>query len=1054
MNISAWSIRNPIPSLVLFVVLTLLGLFSFTQLPITRFPNVDIPIVQVQVRQPGAAPSELESQITKKIEDAVSGVTGVKHIISTVSDGLSQTTIEFRIEVNTDRALNDVKDAVAKVRADLPRGIEEPIVSRLDIVGLPIVTYAVSGNDKTIEEVSWFVDDVIARRLQSIKGVSSVPRIGGVDREVLIELDPDRLLALGVTAGDVNRQLRATNIDLAGGRSEIAGREQSIRTLAGARTIDELAATKITLPGGRQVRLSDLGRINDTAAEQRRYARFDGRPVVGFGVTRAVGASDAVVSKALDQKLDDIRKEFPNVKIEKIDSNVSYTIGNYESAMKTLLEGALLSILVVFVFLRDWRATIITSIALPLSIIPTFWAIHTLGFSLNLVSLLAITLATGVLVDDAIVEIENIVRHMRMGKSAWKASLEAADEIGLAVVAISMTIIAVFAPVSFMGGIAGQYFKQFGLTVAIAVFFSLLVARLITPLLAAYFLRPHHGVVEREGRIMRGYTSLVRWSVRHRFITLFAGLGIFAVSIQASGMLPKGFVPRADEARLLLGLELPPGSRIDDTMRVTDEVTRLLRSKSEVASVFVDGGKVGMGAPEVRVAQITVALVHKSKRQKTQTDVQREINVELRAIPDIRFWFLNENGLRGVSLVVSGSDNAAVERSAAAIASEMKRVPVISNVVSTAALERPEVRVDPNTERAAELGVTTEAIADAIRIATIGDVDANLAKYNAGDRLIPIRVRLANNARESMDLLQNVRVITRTGVSVPLSAVADIRYGQGPTSISRYDRVRRIALEADLTGTDALGEALEMIYALPAAKNLPAGVTLKESGDAEVMGEVFSSFAQAMGAGLMMVLAVLVLLFASVLQPITILLSLPLSIGGVIFALYITNKAVSMPVVIGILMLIGIVTKNAIMLVDFAIERMAHGMDRLEAIVDAGRKRARPIIMTTIAMVAGMIPPALGLGDGGEFRAPMAIGVIGGLIVSTLLSLIFVPAFFTLMDDVSRFFTWLFRKVMGPTGEEAEALEAARDAGAKTETGKADQTKPNPPASPLPLAAE
>lgn len=1057
MNISAWSIRNPIPAIVLFVVLMVLGLFSFTQLPITRFPNIDIPIVQVQVRQPGAAPAELEAQVTKKIEDSVSGIAGVKRVISTVSDGLSQTTIEFRIEVNTDRALNDVKDAIAKIRADLPRGIEEPIVSRLDVVGLPIVTYAVSANDRTIEELSWFVDDVIARRLQSIRGVSSAPRIGGVDREVLVELDTDRLLALGVTAGDVSRQLRATNIDLAGGRGEVGGREQSIRTLAGARTIDELAATRINLPGGRQVVLSELGRISDTAAEQRRFARHDGRPVIGFAVTRAVGASDAVVAQLLDRKIADIKKEFPNIRIEKIDSNVSYTVGNYDSAMTTLIEGALLAVLVVFLFLRDWRATIIASLALPLSIIPTFFVIHSLGFSLNLVSLLAITLATGVLVDDAIVEIENIVRHMRMGKSAWRASLEAADEIGLAVIAISLTIMAVFAPVSFMGGIAGQYFKQFGLTVAISVFFSLLVARLVTPLLGAYFLRAKpHAAAEHEGPVLRSYVALVRWSVRHRFITMIAGIGVLAASIAASGLLPKGFVPRADEARLLLGLELPPGSRLEDTMRVTDDVARLLRARPEVASVFVDGGKVGLGAPEVRVAQIVVNLTHKSKRSKTQIDLEREINVELRAIPDIRFWFLNDNGQRGLSLVVAGVDSATVERTAAEIASQMKRIPIISNVVSTAALDRPEIRIDPNSDRAAELGVTTEAIADAIRIATIGDIDANLAKYNAGDRLVPIRVRLQNNARESMELLENVRVLTKTGASVPLTAVADIRFGQGPTSISRFDRVRRVALEADLTGTDALGEALEMIYALPAVKNMPAGVSLQESGDAEIMGEVFASFAQAMGAGILMVLAVLVLLFGSVMQPITILLSLPLSIGGVIFALFLTDRPVSMPVVIGILMLLGIVTKNAILLIDFAIESMAKGMNRLDAVVDAGRKRARPIVMTTIAMAAGMLPSALGLGDGGEFRSPMAIAVIGGLIASTMLSLVFVPAFFTLMDDVGRFFSWLFAKTLGPTDEEPAGASPVTATAAPSASPLAGPLAGplDKPAAKLPLAAE
>ncbi len=1018
LNVSAWSIRNPVPGLVLFTVLTFLGIWSLMGLPITRFPNVDIPVISVTVTQGGTAPSELEGQVSKKIEDAVAGIAGIKHISSSISEGLSTTTIEFRLETKSDRALNDVKDAVARVRSDLPRGIDEPLVQRVDVVGLPILTYAVSSPEMSLEDLSWFADDVAARSLQNIRGVGSVNRIGGVDREIRITLDPDRLIALGATSADVSRQLRAINADLAGGRGGVSGQEQSIRILGGARKIEELNNLSISLSGGRKVRLSELASVTDGAAEQRRFARLDGKPVVAIAISRASGASDATVAEQVATKVAALNKSYPKTSIDLIDTFVTYTVGNFESAMHTLVEGALLSVLVVLLFLRNWRATLITAIALPLSILPTFWAIDALGFSLNLVSLLALTLATGILVDDAIVEIENIVRHMHMGKSAYRAALEAADEIGLAVIAISFTIVAVFAPVSFMSGIAGQYFKQFGLTIAIAVLFSLTVARLLTPLLAAYFLRPEpHKLDQGEGRIMQGYTKIVAFSVRYRFVTIIDGAMIFALSLWATKFLPSGFMPGEDVARLLLAVELPPGSPVSQTMRVTDTIVERLRQKPEIKSIFIDGGKIGLGAAEVRKAQLVINLVHKTKRDKSQKQIQREIGDELAQVPDIRSWFLNDNGMRAVSLTLSGTDNEAVERTGALLQSQMKRIPIISNVVSTASLDRPEIRIKPDFDRAAELGVSSEALAETIRVATIGDTDANLAKFNAGNRLIPIRVELPESARGQVDILANLKLTTTRGVTVPLSALAEFQFSQGPTSISRYDRVRRIAVEADLSGTDALGEALKAVYALPAAQNLPPGVTLKESGDAEIMVEVFQGFADAMTAGLMMVLAVLVLLFSSIVQPITILLSLPLSIGGVIFALFITNKAVSMPVVIGILMLMGIVTKNAIMLVDFALERMADGMNRTEAIIDAGRKRARPIVMTTIAMAAGMMPSALGIGDGGEFRSPMAIGVIGGLLVSTILSLVFVPAAFTILDDIDRLASRLFSGVIGPKDE-------------------------------------
>ncbi len=1018
-NISAWSIRQPVPSLVLFMVLIALGYVSFGQLAVTRFPNIDIPIVQVRVYQSGAAPSELETQVTKKIEDAVAGVNGVKHQTSTVTEGSSVTMIEFRLEVNQDRALNDVKDAIARIRSDLPRTIDEPIVQRLEIEGLPIVTYAARAPGMTPEQLSWFVDDTVIRALQGVKGVSQIERVGGADREIRIALDPDRLLAFGITAGDVNRQLRATNVDLAGGRGEIAGREQAIRTLAGKQSVADLAATMIALPRGRKVRLDQLGSVTDSIAEQRTFATLDGRPVVGFAISRAKGASDVVVAGDVARKIAELQEAHPDVELKRIDTMVEYTYGAYRSTMTTLIEGAILAIAVVFIFLRDWRATVIAAIALPLSIVPAFWAIDVAGFSLNLVSLLAITIVTGILVDDAIVEIENIVRHMRQGKSPYRAAMEAADEIGLAVIAITMTIIAVFVPVSFMGGIAGQYFKQFGLVVAFAVFFSLLVARLITPLLAAYFMRTTRHQ-DKEGWLLRAYTRLVRWSVRHHYLAVALGLAIFAGSIGSFYLLPSGFLPADDTSRLLLAIELPPGTRMNETRDVTARIARTIRERPEVNSVFVNGGRILGSGSEVRKATLIINLVPKGKRTLSQDQIRQAIGRSLAGVPDIRLWFLKDNGQRQFQLVASGRDADAVSRVAADLTSQAKRIPLLANVVSSAELDRPELRVVPITDIAAELGVSTEAISEAVRIATIGDIGANLAKLDVGDRQVPIRVQLDEAARSNRQILESLKVATASGAAVPLSAVARFELGQGPTAIDRYDRSRRVVISADLVGDVPLGNAVARVMAQPAAKSLPEGVVIKQFGDAEVMGEVFESFAKAMGAGIMMVYAVLVLLFGSFLQPVTILFSLPLSIGGAIVALAITAKPISLPVVIGILMLMGIVTKNAIMLADFAVEEMKRGIARTEAIVDAGRKRARPIIMTTIAMIGGMLPSALGEGSGGEFRAPMAIAVIGGLMSSTLLSLVFVPAVFAVMDDIARVSWRLFSRLVGP-GEEASA---------------------------------
>jgi multidrug efflux pump subunit AcrB len=1045
LNISAWSIRNPLPSVVFSIILLALGWISFTKLAVTRLPSADIPVISVAVGQFGAAPSELESQITKTIEDGVSGVEGVRHISSSITDGLSVTTIEFALETNTDRALNDVKDAVTRVRSNLPQNVTEPLISRVDVIGLPIVTYAAISPGKTPEQLSYFVDDVVKRALQGVRGVSQVERIGGVEREILVSLDPDRLQAAGLTAVNVSQSLRGTNVDLAGGRAEIGKNDQAIRTLAGAKTLNDLAGTMIPLFTGGEVRLDDLGTVTDTIADRRTFARFDGEPVVALGIKRAKGASDVVVAGLVQKRIDALKEAYPDVDLKLIDTSVEFTRGNYEAAISTLFEGAILAVIIVLLFLRDIRATIIAAISLPLSIFPAFWAMDILGFSLNLISFLAITLSTGILVDDAIVEIENIVRHMNMGKTPYRAALEAADEIGLAVIAISLTIIAIFAPASFMGGIAGQFFKQFGITVSVQVFFSLLAARFVTPVLAAYFLKHHAHNDPPPGRVLNGYHRLVTWSVRHYLITVLVGLGIFAASCWSIYLLPLGYLPAQDAARSLLAMELPPGSQLAYTEKITEEIVARLRKHPEVKSVFVDGGRVPPGTLEVRRAALIINYTPKKQRSITQRELELAISKDLENVPDIRFWFLDENGQRAVQLVVTGVDSGIVGNVASELANQMKRIPQLANVISETSLDRPELRIQPRADLAARLGVSTESLSQTIRVATIGDVGPALAKFDAGDRLVPIRVQLEDSARGDLQTLEELRVpLGEHGEKggVPLSVVANINLDQGPTSINRYDRERQATVAADLVGTAALGDATKKIHELPVMKSLPKGVNVGPSGDAEALADLSAGFITAITAGLMMVYAVLVLLFGTFLQPITILFSLPLSMGGAIGLLLLTGKQLTVPVFIGILMLMGIVTKNAIMLVEFAVESIREGRPRDEAIIDAGMKRARPIVMTTIAMAAGMMPSALAFGAGGEFRSPMALAVIGGLVFSTVLSLVFVPAMFVLMDDVGAFI-WRFGKRLLASHGESEHPSA----GHASDHGDADRKGPPPPPS-------
>ncbi|MGY0194206.1 efflux RND transporter permease subunit [Leptothrix sp. BB-4] len=1032
MNVSAWSIRNPIPAVMLFVLLTLAGLMSFRSMKIQNFPDLDLPTVSVSASLPGAAPAQLETEVARKIENAVAALQGVKHIYSKVQDGVATVTVEFRLEKSTQEAVDDVRDAINRIRADLPGDLRDPQISKMNLAGTPILTYTIASSRLDEEGLSWFVDNDVTKALLSVNGVGSVARVGGVTRELRVELDPSRLLALGVTASDVSRQLRAVQQDASGGRTDWGGSEQTVRTLATVKSAEELAALDIPLSDGRRVRLSQVARVSDTVAEQRSAALLDGKPVVGFEITRSRGASEVDVDAGVRAVLDRLLAEHPDLRFDQAFNMVDPVVDNYEGSLALLYEGAILAIIVVWFFLRDWRATFVAATALPLSVVPAFIGMWYLGFSVNVVTLLSLSLVVGILVDDAIVEIENIVRHLRMGKSPYQAAMEAADEIGLAVIATTFTLIAVFLPTAFMAGIPGKFFKQFGWTAALAVFASLVVARMLTPMMSAYLLKPivagHGG---EDSRVMKVYLRAVAWSIRHRLVTAIGAVAFFIGSIMLVPLLPTGFIPADDFSQSQVSIELPPGSTFSDTLAAAEQARAIVQANPMVTKVYtaVGGGAsgadpfMGGGVSEVRKATLTLTLKPRDQRKGTRKQViERELREAMQALPGARVTVgLGGSGEKYV-LVLSGNDGNTLLDAARAVERDLRTLPGLGNIASTASLVRPELVIRPDATLAADAGITSAAIADTLRIATAGDFDSGLSKLNLAQRQVPIVVRLPDAARRDPELLGQLTVPGRNG-PMRLANIATIGLETGPAQIDRFDRQRNINFEVELNG-QPLGDIAAAVEKLPSVVNLPAGVTRANFGDAEVMGELFASFGLAMLTGVLCIYIVLVLLFKGFMQPVTILAALPLSLGGAFVALLLTKSAFSMPSLIGLIMLMGIATKNSILLVDYAILARRDGMSRYDALIDACHKRARPIVMTTIAMGAGMLPIALGLGTDPSFRQPMAVAVIGGLITSTFLSLLVVPVVFTYVDDLVRLTTGGIGRLRGHKAPAAAAPQA------------------------------
>ena len=726
MNVSAWSIRNPIPGVLLFIMLTLGGLMAFKAMKIQNFPDIDLPTITVTATLPGASPAQLETEVARKLENSIATLQGLKHIYTTVQDGSAIVTAEFRLEKPTQEAVDDVRAAVARVRSDLPGDLSDPVVTKVELSGAPILTYTVASSRMDDEALSWFVDNTVTKSILSVRGVGAVSRVGGVTREVRVELDPARLQALNATAADISRQLRLVQQEASGGRTDVGGAEQSVRTIATVKSAEELARLEITLTDGRRIRLDQVAVVSDTVAEKRSAALLNGKPVVGFEITRTRGAGETDVAAGVRKQLETLKAAHPEISVTEAFNFVDPVQENYEGSMTLLFEGAALAVLVVWLFLRDWRATLVSATALPLSAIPTFAVLYLFGFTLNTVTLLSLSLVVGILVDDAIVEIENIMRHLRMGKTPFQAAMEAADEIGLAVIATTFTLIAVFLPTAFMSGVAGKFFVQFGWTAAISVFMSLVVARLLTPMMSAYILKVPKKE-HKEGRWLEIYMRWVKSALKHRVWTTIAATVFLVGSFALVPFLPTGFLPPDDLSQTQVSISLPPGATFEQTFAAAEAARVIVQKNEHVKLVYtaVGGGNTGSdpfapgGAAEVRKATLTINMTPRAERKGLS---KQAVEAQLREVVEMLPGARVKVGFGGSSekyvLVLAGEDGNALGAHAREVERELRSIPGIGNVTSTSSLVRPELIVRPDFARAADLGVTSAAIADTLRIAT------------------------------------------------------------------------------------------------------------------------------------------------------------------------------------------------------------------------------------------------------------------------------------------------------------------------------------------------
>jgi HAE1 family hydrophobic/amphiphilic exporter-1 len=1019
MKLSDVSIQRPVFATMMILALVVLGLFSYMKLNIDQYPDVDIPYVTITSVLAGAGPEQIETDVTKKIEDAVNTIGGIDHIQSISQEGVSIIIIQFKLEVDGRQAAQEVREKIAAIRSDMPTDLEDPIVQRIDPASQPIFNLTVSGN-RSEKEITTYTKDVIKKRLENVEGVGRVDLVGGAEREIQVEVDAAKLQAYNLSIQDVISSVSSSNMEVPAGNLNQGARQILLRTTGKFKRVEDFNRVVVATPGGKPVYLSEVAKVQDGIKEQTSLTRRNGKIAVGLSVLKQSGSNTVRVAEALQKQVAKIQTELPpDLTLSIARDNSTRIREMVNDVLFDILYGGILAVVVVFLFLANFRATIISAIALPTSIIASFIVMSALHFTLNMMSLLALSLAVGLLIDDAIVVIENIYRHMQKGESPMEAAKAATSEIGLAVMATTFAIVAVFVPVAFIPGIIGRFFYQFGITVSVSVLVSLFVAFTLTPMLSSRWLHKEDEELKKDGNFLqkilfyfnhffevlsRKYTSAIAWTLHHRKTVLFGAIGVFLGSLYFMRFLGTAFFPNSDQGELTVTVQSAPGSSLARTSDICSRIENVLASRKEVISTLTT---IGSGNDPVTNGSILVTLVKKNKRDKGIDQIQDELRTALGDIPGATIGFATAQGPGGVtkpvSMSVRGDDIPRLTKIAGQVEGVVRATTGAVDVTNSLEISKPELRIDIDRERASDLGVNVGLIASSVRAMVDGYV---ATQFQEGDEQFDTRIRLMQGDRTSLEDIRNLTIKSSKDAAnnqkflIPVSSVADIRAASGPSRINRYDRQREIRIEANLSGI-LLGEALKDIQKGVKALNIPPGFTVGVTGQGEMQAEAFANILLALALAIIFVYIVLAAQFESFSYPFAIMFSLPMALIGAVFALIAFNSALSVMSMIGIIMLMGLVTKNGILLVDYANTLRSKGIERSEALVLAGATRLRPILMTTFAMIFGMIPVAFALGEGSEFRSPMGQAVIGGLLTSTLLTLFVVPVAYSMLDDLS-----------------------------------------------------
>jgi hydrophobic/amphiphilic exporter-1 (mainly G- bacteria), HAE1 family len=1034
MFISDTAIKRPVLTVVAMMMLVVFGLVALVQLDTDEYPEIDAPVVVVAIPYPGASPDVVEREVIDPIEEAVSGISGIDRMRSSSLDSYGNIIVEFDFSKDPRLATQEIRDKISEIRNDLPPEMEEPILTQFDPADRPILSLALSSPGLNGAELTRIVDPGITRKLRGITGVASVNLSGAIERELVVEIRPRDLQAAGVGVGQVVQALQSQNLASPVGRLEGQLDERTIRLKGRLDSPSDFKQLVVSQSQGRVVRLGDLADVKDATEEQRSSANFNDEEAVGINILKSTGFSTTAVADEIRRQVTEIQQTLPAGVTLRIVQDAGVRVENSVfDVEEALIEGAALTVAVVFLFLNSWRSTVITGLALPVSVLASFVAVWAFGFTLNTMSLLGLSLAIGILIDDAIVVRENIVRHVEMGKSHYRAAFDGTDEIGLAVTATTLSIVVVFIPIAFLGGIAGQWFKPFGLTIVSSVLVSLFVSFSLDPMLSAYWPDPHASLEQRPwlsrmlgrfnlwfDRRAEGYKRVIAWALDHRIAMVSLAIVTFvaALALPAMGLVGAGFVPEMDNSEFQIDLETPPGSNLAYTRVKAQEIARIVRQRSEVAYTYSTVGGQGDAVDE---GIVFVKLSPKAERERSQQLVVADLRSAISTLSGVSASLSTgfNPGEKQIQLQVYGTDAQELTRLAQSVANELDQVPGAVDISLSTKGQKPELDVQLDRGLAGSLGVTVGQVAQALRPAFAG--------IDVGDWIDPsgetrdVTIRLSPESRALVADLESLPLPVggpdNPGASIPLGQVARIAPAIGPARIDHLDRDRVITVEAN-TENRPLSEVVgDVTSRVATSVPFPPGYGLSQGGETRDQVEIFTQMFVAIGVAVMLMYFVLVVQFGSFLEPLSIMLSLPLSLIGVMLALMITGQSLNIMSMIGIILLVGIVAKNAILLIDFAKWSEEKGMERREALIQAGRVRLRPILMTTFALVAGMVPVAMGGGEGGDFRAPLGIAVIGGVITSTLLTLLVIPTVYEILAD-SR--DWLAVKVFGPKKDTSE----------------------------------